>query len=47
MNKRINIQQYYCFSDTLINLVIQIHIIDTDPYYLDKYLKIDFALQNN
>ena len=33
--------------DTLKDPVIQIHIIDTDPYYLNKYLKMDFALRKN
>ena len=33
--------------DTLKDPVIQIHIIDTNPYYLNKYLKMDFAIRKN
>ena len=29
------------FLDTLIDHVIQIHIIDTDPYYLNKHQTMD------
>ena len=39
MNKRINIEKYYCFNTHNSSY--------TDPYYLNKYLKTEFVLRNN
>ena len=35
------------FLDTFIDPVIEIHIIDTDSYCLNKHLKIDFVVWIN